>query len=186
MKNSLKSIVYIVLLCLLCTKAYSQQQSAAPNMPVDPETNKIMYRAVVEQQGTPAYLYDKAIEWFGFYYINAQSVYTVQSKENGKIEGIGRMKIYYNDLATGVRKDGGQILYQIKMELKENKYRYTLTDFNLKSTSRFPVEKWLNKSDPAYNPSWDSYLYQIDTTMQRLISTMKEKMKPTVTKKDEW
>ena len=96
------------------------------------------------------------------------------------------MKIYYMDQNAGIKRDGGLILYQIKMEFKENKYRYTLTDFNLKGTSRFPIEKWMNKTDPAYNPNWDSYLYQVDTTMQRLISSLKEKMKPTVVKKDEW
>jgi hypothetical protein len=44
----------------------------------------------------------------------------------------------------------------------------------------------MNKEDPAYNSNWDLYLYQVDTTMQRLVSTLKEKMKPTVVKKDEW
>jgi hypothetical protein len=96
------------------------------------------------------------------------------------------MKIYYADEASGEKRDGGLIQYQIKIELKENKYRYTLTEFNLKAVSRYPLEKWMNKADPAYNSNWDSYLYQVDTTMQRLISTMKEKMKPTVVKKDEW
>lgn len=171
---------------MLGLQSFAQQQAKSYNLPIDPESKKIMYREVIEQAGKPSYLYDKAIEWFGYYYLNAQSVYSVQSKENGKIEGFGRMKIYYTDQATGVQMDGGQVLYQIKMELKENKYRYTLTDFNLKGASRYPLEKWMNKTDPAYNANWDSYLYQVDTTMQRLISTMKEKMKPTVVKKDEW
>jgi len=96
------------------------------------------------------------------------------------------MKIYYTDDKAGVRRDAGLILYQIKMEFKDNKFRYTLTDFNLKGTSRFPIEKWMNKTDPAYNSNWDSYLYQVDTTMQRLVSSLKEKMKPSVVKKDEW
>lgn len=165
---------------------FAQPQTQPSNLPIDPESRKIMYRGVVEQQGTPAYLYDKAIEWFGYYYLNPQSVYSVQNKENGKIEGVGRMKIYYMDDASGIKKDGGIILYQIKIELKDNKYRYTLTDFNLKAASRFPIEKWMNKTDPAYNPYWDAYLFQVDTTMQRLVSSMKEKMKPTVVKKDEW
>jgi len=80
----------------------------------------------------------------------------------------------------------GLILYTIRLDLKDNKYRYTLTDFNLKSNSRFPLEKWLNKEDPAYNPNWDIYLHQIDTAMQRLTVTLKEKMKPVVKKTDEW
>jgi len=165
---------------------FSQQSSPAANLPVDPDSKKIMYRGVVDQEGTVAYLYDRAVEWFGYYYVNAQSVYSVQDKVNGRIEGIGRMKIYYTDEKEGIRRDGGLILYQIKLELRDNKYRFTLTDFNLKATSRFPIEKWMNKSDPAYNSNWDSYLYQVDTTMQRLVTTLKEKMKPKVVKKDEW
>jgi hypothetical protein len=161
-------------------------QSPAAGLPVDPESKKIMYRDVVEEQGTPAYLYNKAVEWFGYYYLNAQSVFTVQNKESGKIEGLGRIKIYYTNETSGDKMDGGIIQYLIKLELKDNKYRYTLTDFNLKGASRSPIEKWMNKSDPAYNARWDSYLYQVDTTMLRLISSLKEKMKPTVVKKDEW
>jgi hypothetical protein len=177
---------HILFLSVMSLTLFAQLQTTPYNLPVDPDSKKIMYREVVEQQGKPAYLYNKAIEWFGFYYPNAQSVFSVQDKENGKVEGIGRMKIYFTDEASGVKQEGGLLLYQIKMEMKDDKYRYTLTDFNLKGASRFPIERWMNKSDPAYNPRWDSYLYQVDTTMQRLISTMKEKMKPTVVKKDEW
>ncbi|MDP1622960.1 MAG: DUF4468 domain-containing protein [Bacteroidales bacterium] len=177
---------YILFLNIMSLPLFAQIQAQPSQLPIDPDSKKIMYREVVEQEGSPAYLYIKAIEWFGYYYLNPQSVYTVQSKENGKIDGVGRMKIYYHDEALGMQRDAGQISYQIKLEIKENKYRYTLTDFNLKEASRFPIEKWMNKSDPAYNPNWDSYLYQVDTTMQRLISSMKEKMKPTVVKKDEW
>ena len=82
--------------------------------------------------------------------------------------------------------EAGLITYTIRLEFKSDKYRYTLTDFTLKAASRFPIEKWLNKSDPAYNSNWDIYLFQIYTIMQRLTSTLKEKMKPTVQKKDEW
>lgn len=175
----------VLLLCLPCSGLRAQEQQAY-NLPVDPETKKILFREVVEEKGTPSYLYDKAIEWFGYYYLNAQSVFSVQDKANGRIEGIGRMKIYYQDEAAGVRRDAGVIHYQVKIELKENKYRYTLTDFNLKGSTRIPIEKWMNKSDPAYNVRWDSYLYQVDTTMHRLVSSLKERMKPVVIKKDEW
>jgi len=177
---------YVLLLSILSFTLFAQVQTKPLNLPIEADSKKIMYREVVDQEGKPEYLYDKAIEWFGYYYLNAQSVYTVQSKENGKIEGVGRLKLYYTDEASGVQRDGGVVQYNVKMELKNNKYRYTLTDFKLKLASGYPIEKWMNKSDPAYNANWDSYLLQVDTTMQRLISTMKEKMKPTVVKKDEW
>jgi hypothetical protein len=44
----------------------------------------------------------------------------------------------------------------------------------------------LNKSDPAYNEQWDIYLFQVDTTMQRLVKSLKTAMQPKVAKKDEW
>ena len=77
-------------------------------------------------------------------------------------------------------------MYDIKIETKDNKYRYTLNNFQLRAASHFPIEKWLNKNDPAYNPKWDAYLYQIDTTMRNLVIKLKEGMKPKVIKKDEW
>lgn len=184
--NMRNTLFFFVLQLSVSFTGLAQQQQVAPDLPLDTDSKKIMYRAVVEETGTPVYLYDKAIGWFGYYYLTPHTVYSVQDKVNGKIEGLGRMKIYYQDEQAGIRRDAGQIVYVIKLELKENKYRYTLTDFNLKGASRFPIEKWMNKSDPAYNANWDSYLYQVDTTMQRLISTLKEKMKPTVIKKDEW
>ena len=150
----MKTKFYIISIFLMLTsgsfKAFTQEQSA--NLPVDPESKKIMYRGVVDQAGTLAYLYNKAIEWFGYYYVNAQSVYSVQDKENGRIEGVGRMKIYITDEQDVARRHAGLLLYQITFELHDHKYRYTLTDFNLKANSRLPIEKWMNKSDPAYNP----------------------------------
>ncbi len=186
MRTRLKTLCFLLMLSSGSLNVFAQQQTPAYNLPIDPETKKIIYRGVVDQEGTSDYLYNKVIDWFSYYYVNAQSVYSIQDKLNGKIEGNGRMRIYYMDEKEGIRRDGGQILYQIKIELKDNKYRYTLTGFNLKATSGFPIEKWMNKSDPAYNSNWDSYLYQVDTTMQRIVKTLKEKMAPTVVKKDEW
>jgi hypothetical protein len=161
-------------------------QTASPGLPIDPETKKITYKDVITQEGNPGYLYDKAIQWFNYYYLSPASVFSVQDRVNGKVEGIGRLKIFNGDAKTGSKLEGNIVLYTIKIEFKENRFRYTITDFSLKMASRYPIEKWLNKEDPAYNSNWDSYLYQVDTTMQRLVSTLKEKMKPTVVKKDEW
>lgn len=161
------------------------QEQPASSVPVDPDTKKITYREVVNENGTPGYLYDKGIEWFRYYYVNPISVYNVQDRTNARIEGTGRIKLYYFE-PDGTRREGVQIQYAIRMEFKDNRYRYTITDFLLKTASRYPLENWLNKADPSYNPQWDAYLYQIDTTMVRLVATMKEKMKPTVQKTDEW
>lgn len=184
----MKKISFFVIVLLLgvsVVQSLEAQQANTPPVPIDEDSKKIMYREVVSQDGTPDYLYDRAIEWFRSYYPNPTSVYTVQDKVNGKIEGIARLTLRYDD-PDGLRRDAGIVQYNIKVELKENRYRYTLTDFTYKTASRYPCEKWLNKADPAYNPLWDSYVYQIDTTMRSLVSKMKEGMKPVVIKKDEW
>jgi hypothetical protein len=178
---------YIGLTILLLTGFFSfgQTNNPAPELPVDPDSKLITYKEVVTQEGVKDILYDRGASWFSSFYKSPSSVLKIQDKVNGKLEGLGRFVITYVD-EQGLKKDAGMIQYTIKLELKDNKYRYTLTDFNLKAASRSPIEKWMNKNDPAYNPMWDSYLYQVDTTMLGLVRNLKEGMKPKVIKKDEW
>ena len=165
--------------------SFGQANTQTPKIPVDPDSKLIMYREVVDQEGNKDILYDRGSSWFSSFYKSPSSVLKIQDKVNGKIEGMGRFVITFVD-DQGTKRDAGMITYTIKLELKDNKYRYTLTDFNLKAASRSPIEKWLNKNDPAFNPQWDSYLYQVDTTMLSLARNLKEGMKPKVIKKDEW
>jgi hypothetical protein len=73
------------------------------------------------------------------------------------------------------------------IEFKENRYRYTIDELLLKSRTNMPVEKWLNKDDPAYDPRWDGYLQQIALYVNEWSTSLKEKMKPEVEKtEDEW
>jgi hypothetical protein len=181
----MKRYIAIIFLFLSGYFSFGQTNSPTPQMPVDPDSKLIMYREVVNQEGGKDLLYDRGASWFSGFYKSPSSVLKIQDKVNGKLEGTGRFEITYID-ELGNKRDGGMILYGIKLELKDNKYRYTLSDFNLKAVSRYPLEKWLNKNDPAYNQQWDSYLYQVDTTMQSLIRNLKEGMKPKVIKKDEW
>jgi len=181
----MKSCIALIILSFAGYFSVGQTNKPTPQIPVDPDSKLIMYREVVNQGGVKDILYDRGSSWFSSFYKNPSSVLRIQDKVNGKIEGTGRFVISYFD-EQGNKRDGGMILYSIKLELKDNKYRYTLSDFNLKAPSRFPLEKWLNKNDPAYNPQWDSYLYQVDTTMLSLVRDLKEGMKPKVIKKDEW
>ena len=181
MKRYFASIFLLLAGCF----SFGQTNNPAPQMPVDPDSKLIMYREVVNQEGVKDILYDRGASWFSSFYKSPSSVLKIQDKVNGKLEGLGRFVISYVD-EQGLKKDAGMIQYSIKLELKDNKYRYTLTDFNLKAASRYPLEKWLNKNDPGYDPRWDSYLYQVDTTIQSLVRNLKEGMKPKVIKKDEW
>ncbi len=184
-KGFMNHIINFLFFFLISGFCFSQTNPPAPQLPVDPDTKLIQYRETVIQDGTKDVLYDRGAEWLRSYYLNPGSVTKVQDKVNGKIEGTGRLRLYFFD-SNNTRTDAGMVYYDLHLEFKESKYRYTLTNFTLKGASRIPLEKWLNKNDPAYNPQMENYLYQVDTTMQNLVVKLKEGMKPKVIKKDEW
>ena len=181
----MKRVVKVVAFSLISVFGFSQTNTPAAQLPIDPETKQIQYREVITQEGTIDILYDRGAEWIRSYYHNPGSVTKVQDKVNGKLEGTGRLRLIYYD-ANNTSMDAGMVYYDFHLEFKENKTRYTLNNFSLKGSSRVPLEKWLNKSDPSYNPKVENYLYQVDTAMQHLVVTLKEGMKPKAIKKDEW
>lgn len=160
-------------------------QDSTSIVPIDSETNKITYKEVVESNGSADDLYIRAIAWINTFYPNPTDVTKVRNREDGVIEGLARFKITYVDEEARTR-DAGLISYQIKLEFKEGRYRYTITEFNYKQTSRFPVEKWLDKNAPAYNPQWDDYILQVDTYIKSLIDSLKEGMVERIKIEDDW
>ena len=184
MKQIVISIIFII--SALFSFGQSAQGTQPGGMPpVDADSKLILYRDVITEQGNVDILYNRGMGWFSTYYKNAGGILKTQDKVNGKLAGTAKVMVSYFD-EKGMRMDGGAVLYDISLELKENKYRYSITNFTLKTTSRYPIEKWMNKSDPAYNSNWDSYLYQVDTTMRSLVKNLKEGMKPKTVKKDDW
>ena len=181
----MRKLIIFILLCASIISLFAQQTQPSPQLPVDPDSKLITYKEVVNQDGNKDFLYDRGAEWLRAYYLSPVSVAKVQDKVNGKIEGTARIPLYYQD-ETGLKRDAGIVYYDLKLEFKDGKYRYILTNFHLKASSMYPLEKYFNKSDPAYNANWESYLYQTDTTMRSLIVNLKKGMLPKVIKKDEW
>lgn len=154
-------------------------------MPVDEETKLITYKEVVQQEGNKTDLFNRAVEWINKTYKNPADVTKVRNPETGIIELIHRIELSYDE--KGVNRSGGIVDYTLRIEMKEGRYRYTFTNFNLKQASRVPIEKWLDKSDKAYTPSWDNYLAQVDKATHEIIESLKKGMQPPVKKKvDEW
>ncbi|MCX6252481.1 MAG: DUF4468 domain-containing protein [Bacteroidetes bacterium] len=181
----MRMTAFLLLLILPFCVMFAQQGSQTGKPPVDPDTKLFKYQEVVNQDGTKDILFERGMAWMRVFYVNPNSVANVMDKANGKIEGIGRLRVYYFD-KDSTKLDGGIVTYALRLEFKENKFRYTLNDFNLKTISRYPIERWMNPKDPDYTPRCDSYLYQVDTVMQRLVRMLKEEMKPKTQKKDEW
>ncbi len=171
-------------ICILFTVLQTIAQSG--KLPVDKETSLITYQDVVQEKGTKQEFFNRAIEWINDYYKNPVDVTKTRDPESGIIKGLHRFKFYNTD-ETGLKTDAGVIQYEFTLEFKEGRYRYTLTDFIFKQSSKIPVEKWMDKTDPQYNPVWDTYLDQVKEFALSWISSLKEGLQPRPEKKeDNW
>jgi len=177
---------FIIIIFILYGINLSAQVKEDLVIPIDTETNKIKFQGVVDEKGTQYELFKRAVYWLNGTYKDPVRVTSVRDKETGKIIGRHRFRIYYWD-NDSIKHPAGMIKYTFTVELKDNKYRYTIDEIILTSTSSIPVEKWLDNSDPAYDPRWDQYLQQIADFVNNWSSTLEEKMKPEPEKvKDDW
>jgi hypothetical protein len=182
----MKKLIFLLVIFLISATAFSQSTVVPKIVPYDTITKKITYTEVVQQKGIKDSLYNRAIHWCNTFFKNAQSVTKIRDKEDGKIEGIYRFKIYHTTLKDSTKLDAGIVSFSFTIACKENRYKYTVTDFNSKGVSYFPLERWLDKKDPAYTTECDYYLAQVDVYMQDFIKSLKKGMLEAVKIKDEW
>ena len=146
-----------------------------PEMNIDPSTKLITYTDVPEVAGaTATELYDRAFKWGQDYYKNFGEKLRKQDKEGGEIEIFNRFPIFAYD-KKGVKTNSRQGLaqYTLTLRFRDGRYKYTLTDLNLKSTSYEPLEPWLDPESPnAENHSY--YLTDIDAEITETIKSMTE------------
>lgn len=151
--------------------------------PIDAETGLVTYTGVVQQNGTQDELYIRGITWLNSHYKNPADVCRVRNRESGVIELLHRIEI--NNQEGDVKLQAGIVNYELKIEFKPGRYRYTVTNLTLRQASRFPVERWLNKEDPMYSPLWENYIVQVDAKVKEVIASLIEGMKPEVVKPEE-
>lgn len=157
------------------------QESAV--FPIDAETGLVTYTGVVQQNGTQDELYIRGITWLNSHYKNPADVCRVRNRESGVIELLHRIEI--NNQEGDVKLQAGIVNYELKIEFKPGRYRYTVTNLTLRQASRFPVERWLNKEDSMYSPLWENYIVQVDAKVKEVIASLIEGMKPEVVKPEE-
>ena len=175
-----------ILFLIITSTLLSNAQTDILVLPVDEETNKIKFSDVIDETGTKDELFNRCVYWLNDFYKDPTRITNVRNVATGKIGGRHQFRIYYYD-KDSVKYDAGMVKYTFVIEFKENRYRYTIDELLLKARTNVPVEKWMDKDDPAYDERWDSYLQQIAKYVQNWSSTLKQKMKPEVEKKeDKW
>ena len=174
----MKIITLSFLFSTLCISLLAQNSGTA--YPVDEETGLITYKEVVQEEGNKEDYFNRAIGWINEFYKNPVDVTKVRDPQSGIIKGLHRFKIKDTN-EEGLQTDAGVVQYRFLLEFKEGRYRYTLTEFVLRQSSKIPTEKWLDEN----NPQSKSYLKQLDKFVQTWIISLKEGMKPKVEKNDD-
>lgn len=175
----------LVTLGILLLPFLANAQDKKLEIPVGTETGQIRFRDVIDVKGTKDELFNRCVYWLNDFYKDPTRITTIRDVPTGKIVGQHQFRIYYEE--DGIKKPAGMVRYTFTIEFKDNKYRYTIDELLLKSRTNLPVEKWLNKDDPAYDPRWDSYLQQIAQYVKEWSESLKEKMQPEPEKpKDDW
>ncbi len=177
--------IFIAVSVLVLIGINVRAQEPTAKMPVDPDTKLITYKEVVTDTGTPAELFNRAIEWINKEYKNPVDATKVRDQASGLIEIIHRIEITRTD--QGATLLAGRVDYSMKLEMKEGRYRYTITNFILRDKSRQPLEQFMDKKSQSYTPAWDDYLKQVDDFTRKMIASLKQGMQaPAAKKPDQW
>ena len=174
----------LFVMAVMCSAGILYAQKA--NIPIDEDTGLITWQDVVTETGDKDVLYKRCIEWINSQYKNSQEVTKVRDPEGGRIV------VHHRILMVDTQEDGSKINsnttvnYVLRLEFREGRYRYTFTEFTMKATSRFPLERWLNPKDPSYLPKYEGYLVQVEKAILEIIESLKNGMKAKVVKEDNW
>lgn len=177
----------ILIACIVIAGfSFTASSQTVPKYKIDTVTKKITYTEVVTQQGIKDTLYNRAIHWCGIYFKNLNPLKT-QDKLNGKISGDYKFKIFDKRNKDSIPVEVAVILFKFSIDIKENKYRYIVTDFTLKdSNPTFYIERWLDKNDKVYKSDWDYYFTLLDKNVLDFIKSLKKGMMEVTKVSDDW
>jgi len=177
-----KSLFLLMILMPFLIMAQQEAISTSSNIPLD-EEGQIRYKEVVKEQASQKDLFKRCVKWINKEYKNPSSVTPTRDQVNGKIV-IRHIFRLNKTLESGTKTSAGDVMYQMTIRFKDNRYRVEMTNFVLRKTSRTPAERWLDKSDSMYNPE---FIKQLDDFARAQIASLKEGMKPAkVYKEEDW
>lgn len=134
-------------------------------------------------------LYKRAKRWFVESYKDANKVIQLDDKDSGEIIGKGSFDALWN--ATFVASHVVNVGHTVKIQVKDGKYRYEITDFRVRyvtsstqytssSLVDYPIETW-NMERPA---NTRKFLPQVNLSVAKLIDSMNNYMTTKPTNKD--
>lgn len=157
--------------------------TAQIDYPIDESTKLITYTEVVQENGTITELHQNIHQWAFSFYKNPYNV--VKEDSPNKLLMRPRFKIMNPSDKKGVKTMAGIVIYTLEIYIKEGRYKYKLSNIQWKRTSKYPIERWLDKSAPSYSKKYDFYLKQVDAEAKKVIASFKEGIKQKKKKEEE-
>ncbi len=160
------------LISILFPVLLNAQTDTDPQVPLDDE-GQIRYVEVIEQSGDAKDLFKRCVKWINGNYKNPSTITPTRDMVNKKIVIRHQFQLEGTTEEGAVTK-GGLVMYDMTIRFKAGRYRAEITNFTLKSASRFPAENWLPEGSHP-NPE---NIKQLDDFATALISSLKEGMQP--------
>ncbi len=189
MKKTSLPILLASLLSLCFTVGFAQKNKTVEvyPMPVDENTKLITYQDVIPMKAAPEELYERAYAWVQQFFQNPSKVIQTADKEKGVIVCKTNLKIHTPTKDGKSEVMAGIVNYELKIEARDGRYRYTITHFVCKNGSvSQDCEQWLDMSKAEWTPVRNEHLKEVDTYIQTLVKSLEEGMEPKAEVKDEW
>jgi hypothetical protein len=173
------------LLVILLLSVYAATIHAQPAMPAD-DLGRFLYQEVVPMNGYPAsLLYGNARNFMQELSVRAdRSKY--YSEQEDSLTVYNRGSFGMSNMYTIGKRTDGIVIFDMTVEVKEEKFRYTISNFQYREFERNRYGKFVpaNKRDIPLErlPSglqkkqWEANLEKTDELIQALILELKEKM----------
>jgi hypothetical protein len=176
----------LLIFSALTVQGQKKDEIVPPLLPIDENTQLITYQFTIQMKGEADTLYQRALTWANAYYQNPSQVIKTADTEKKVIECVSSMKITTPSRDGKTQVQAGIVTYNLKIELRPDRYRYTITNFNLKGAANQPIEIWLDNSKPEWSPMRYEHLRQVDESIQRLKENLEAAMEPKPVINDEW
>lgn len=161
----------------------AQDSEGEHPVPYDADKNKIIYQDVVKVQGVDKKtLFERFDEWGKQYYRNYDGKIEAKKKDmNPPLLEIGSWaELDYETMKSE------RIKYRLKVQFKENRYRYEIYKLHRDKGYFFGLENWIDPKQGS-KEKMNEKLKTLDQKMNEIISDMKDYIAdPPEEEEDNW
>lgn len=181
MKRFLSLVAFLGSVSLFAQKGDATER---PAFPIDEESKLVTYTDVIQVPGVVKdSLYNVAMEWMKEFYVSPSQAIKSQSKEDGVIEIKHQFQLTRTE--KGQKVKAAMIEYDMTLQFRDGRFKYTVTKLRVQGPSYFGIEKWINEEQYAKDENVTSYLVQIEEFMLKLTDSLDSELRPEAPKKEE-